>query len=230
MLLTEYPVLPQTFQHMYLAVVRARLGETAAIENEWQRALEKADSTQNLLALADYAEKNDSLETAEAAYARAITKQPGLRSAYVARLRLLEAMGQTVQAHNVAAEMSRVWPGDLSTHIHDIYLRLLLGDSEVDARSAEREAEVLVSKNPWDGVACSTLALARLKQGRAASALEALSDPKTNLPPSAISWPVYAAALAANGWKDKARAEAQKLTTVRLLPEERALIAPLIEK
>ena len=49
-----------------------------------------------------------------------------------------------------------------------------------------------------------------------------------DLPVSEISWPVYAAALNANGWKEKAQTEAQKLTASRLLPEERALIAPFV--
>jgi hypothetical protein len=41
---------------------------------------------------------------------------------------------------------------------------------------------------------------------------------------------VHAAALAANGWKDKAREEAQKVATTKLLPEERALVAPLLSE
>ena len=57
-----------------------------------------------------------------------------------------------------------------------------------------------------------------------------LSPPEAGIPSSAISYAVYAAALNANGWKDRARQEAGKLATVKLLPEERALIAPLLER
>jgi hypothetical protein len=229
MLLTEYPVLPQSYQHMYLAVVRSRLAEAAATVNEWERAVDAADTVQSLLALAEYAEKNGRLDVAEAAYAQTIRKQPELRSSYAARLRLLEAMGQTGNAHQLALEMAQVWPDDVGTHFHEIYLRLLQGASASEVKAAEKEAEASISKNPWDGIARSTLALARLKLGRAAAALEVLSDPNTDIPASSISWPVYVAALAANGWKDKAREEALKITAVTILPEERALFAPLLE-
>ena len=57
LLLREYPVLAQAFQHMYLAVVNARLGETTAAANEWYRALDAATSPRTLIGLADYAEK-----------------------------------------------------------------------------------------------------------------------------------------------------------------------------
>jgi hypothetical protein len=139
-------------------------------------------------------------------------------------------MGQTANAHKLATEMAQLWPDDVGTHFHEVYLRILRGASEAEVNAAEKEAAAAILKNPWDGIARSTLALARLKQKRAAAALEALSDPKTDIAASSISWPVYVAALAANGWKDKAREEAQKITAVTILPEERALFAPLLEK
>jgi tetratricopeptide (TPR) repeat protein len=227
---TEYSVLPQTYQRMYLAVVRGRLGETAATANEWQRALEVAGSADTLLALADYAQKNGPPEIVDEALGRAIIKQPGLRSAYVSRLRLLETIGPTSKAQKVAAEMVRLWPDDTATQMHQIYLRLLTSASQVEAKAAENDAEVLATRVSSDGVSRSTVALARLKQGHPAAAMEVLIDPAANLPASSISWPVYAAVLDANGWKDKAREEAQKLTAVKLLPEERALIAPLLKE
>ena len=228
LLLREYPVLDPAFQHMYLAVVSVRLGETTAAANEWYRALDTARSPRTLIGLADYAEKNGVLGIADAAYARLITKQPALKSAYLSRLQLTETRGQTAKARAIAAEIVKIWPEDIDTHIHEIYLRLLLAGSEVEAEAAEEQAEAFVSQNPWDGSARTTLALARLRQGKAAAALNALTEFTPEVPSSAISEAVYAAALAANGWQDKARAEAQKLATVKLLPEERALIAPLL--
>jgi tetratricopeptide (TPR) repeat protein len=223
---TEYSVLPQAYQHMYLAVVRARLDETAATDNEWQRALEAAGTADTLLALAEYAQKNGPAEIVDEALARAIIRQPGLRSAYVWRLRLLENIGPTQKAHDLAVEIMKLWPNDVATRMHELYLRLLLTSSPVEAGAAEQEAESLRAMLPAEGMARSTIALARLKQGHAAAAREALSDSADQPPASNVSWPVYVAVLEATGWKDKARVEAQKLSAVTMLPEERALIAP----
>jgi hypothetical protein len=230
MLVSERTPLDQTSQHMYLAVVRSRLGETTASANEWYWALENADKPQMLLALADYAEKHGEPEIANAACARAITKQPGLRSAYIAHLRLIETMGQTAKAHEVAIEIVRLWPDDIATHIHEIYLRLLLGASGVEAKVAEEEAKAFSEHNPWDLGARMTLGLARLKQNQQAAALAAVSEFSPGHAINSAPLAVRAAALAATGWKEKARAEARKLATAKLLPEERALIAPLLEE
>jgi Tfp pilus assembly protein PilF len=230
LLLREYPVLAQAFQHMYLAVVSARLGETTAAANEWYRALDTAESPQTLIGLADYAEKNGALGIADAAYARLITIQPALKEAYILRLQLTEARGETAKARTIATEIIKLWPEDIDTRIHEIYLRLLLAGSGLESKTAETQAEAFVSQNPWDGSARTTLALARLREGKAAAALNALTEFTPEVPSSAVSQAVYAAALAANGWQDKARAEAEKLATIRLLPEERALIAPLLSE
>jgi hypothetical protein len=188
--------------------------------------LEAADKVQTLLALADFAQRNQRLEIVERALASATVKQPALRSTYIRRLRILETIGPTAAAHQLTEEMLSLWPNDADTRMHEIYLRLLLGAP--DASLAEREAEELARKLPPSGASKSTVALARLKAGHPASALEALGGGDINLLPANVSWPVYAAALAANGWTDKARAQAERLTAVKMLPEERALIAPLI--
>jgi tetratricopeptide (TPR) repeat protein len=224
MLLQEQSVIDLSMQHMFLAVVYAKLGETVAADNEWERALESADSLQKLLGLADYAEKNGALDTADAAYGRALGKEPALRPAYTARLRLAEALGDTVKAHTMAKEIVRLWPEDMATKVHEIYLRLLLDRSGAAAKTAEEEVTKIAAKNLWDSASRTTLALARLRQGRTAAALEAAPQPGPGVPAS----PALAVAWAANGWKDKAHEEVQKLATVKLLPEERALIAPLL--
>jgi tetratricopeptide (TPR) repeat protein len=224
MLLEEQSVVDPSTQHMFLAVVSAKLGKTVVSENEWDRALQGADSLQKLIALASYAEQNGALETADAAYARAIAKQSKLRAAYAARLRLAEALGDTARAHIMAKEIVRLWPDDMATRVHEIYLRLLLDPSGTEAKTAEEEVARIAAKNPWDGAAQTTLALARLRQGRMAAALEAAPQPGPGVPAS----PALAVAWAANGWKDKAQEEIKKLATVKLLPEERALIAPLL--
>src|SRR5207247_9311132 len=53
----RFPLEP-VFQHMYLATARTRLGEATAATNEWQRALEAANTSEKLLALTKYAEQN----------------------------------------------------------------------------------------------------------------------------------------------------------------------------
>ena len=227
-LLAEHPVIEPAFQHMYLAAIREKLGESTSSANEWTRALDAADSPRTLMGLADYAEKRNVLDIADAAYARLIKKQPALKSAYASRLKLAQVRGQTAQAHDLALEILRIWPEDDATRVREIYLRLLLDQSAAQVEAAEKEAAPFLARNPWDGVARSAVALAQLRQERFAAALTTLTDFTSQVPSSAISLPVYTAALAANGWKDKARDEAQKLATVKLLPEERALIAPLL--
>ncbi len=226
-LLSEQPIIGETFQHMYLAVVEAKLGESSAAANEWLRALGSADAPQELVSLADYAEKNGALDIAEGAYARLIAKQPGLRSAYASRLRLTEVRGDTAQAQNLAAEIVQLWPDDSAARLHEAYLRLLRGAPPAEVKEVERESESFSDHNPRSLGASMTLALARLKQDKPAAALAAVanSDSAKNAETPLV---VRAAALAANGWKDQARAEAKKLTAVSLLPEERALIAPLL--
>jgi hypothetical protein len=72
------------------------------------------------------------------------------------------------------------------------------------------------------------LALARLKQNRAADALAVYDDitvARGALTPSALA--VHAAVLAANGRKEEAKSEADQIRADQLLPEERQLIADL---
>jgi hypothetical protein len=69
------------------------------------------------------------------------------------------------------------------------------------------------------------LALARLKQNRAADALavyENITVARGSLTPSALA--VHAAVLAVNGKMDDAKKEAAQIKRDNLLPEERELI------
>ena len=105
---------------------------------------------------------------------------------------------------------------------------LLLNSSASDSAAAEREVDEVASSHSlgWNGRA--TLALAQLHNGRPAAALNVLEQPPLAKAPPPSVVVVHAKALDATGWKDKARKEAQQLTTARLLPEERAMIAPLL--
>ena len=70
---------------------------------------------------------------------------------------------------------------------------------------------------------------AALKSGLNAAALEVFSKVRVtgSEPPGALA--VRAAVLAANGWIEGARGDARNLGASDLLPEERALIAALLQ-
>ena len=227
--LGEHSVVDPMLQHMYLAVAQTHLGSATGATNEWQRALEVANTAEKLLGLAQYAEQNSANDIADAAYAGAIKIGPQNRAPYTGRLRVALAAGRTAQAQTIAAEIARTWPDDAAARNQDAYLRLLLGASDGTAEAAEREAQVLVRKEPRNWQARATLGLARLRLGRNKDALAAIREPRVTggEPPGALA--VRAAILAENGYEEGARNDARLLGAESLLPEERALIAPLLQ-
>ena len=227
--LSEHSAVDPMVQHMYLAVVQAHLGSATAATNEWQRALQVANTPEKLFTLATNAEQNSFPDIADTAYSEAIKTAPKNRGAYTGRLRLSLSAGHTAQAQTIAAEIAQLWPDDEAAHTQDAYLRLLLGPSDGLAEAAERDAEVLVKKEPQNWPARATLGLARLRLGRNKDALEAFRTIRVtgNEPPGALA--VRAAILAVNGYEEGARNDARLLEAKSLLPEERALIAPLLQ-
>ena len=105
----------------------------------------------------------------------------------------------------------------------------MLGPSDGVAEAAERDAEVLVRKEPRNWLARATLGLAYLRLGRNKDALAAFRDLRVTgiEPPGAMA--VRAAILAVNGYEEGARNDARIVGAKPLLPEERALIAPLLQ-
>jgi hypothetical protein len=229
LMMSEHSVVDPMLQHMYLAIAQAHLGSATAASNEWQRALQVADNPEKLLALATYAEQNSANDIADAAYAASIKIVPTSREMYAGRLRMALAAGRTAQAQEIAADMARLWPDDAAARSQDAYLRLLLGASDAAAETAQREAQVLVAKEPRNWQARATLGLAFLRLGRKQEALAAIREPRITgvEPPGALA--VRAAILAANGYEDGARNDARLVSANPLLPEERALIAPLLQ-
>jgi tetratricopeptide (TPR) repeat protein len=214
---------------MYLATAWSHLGEATAVTNEWQRALQAAaNNSDKLLALAGYAERNRAYDVADTTYVEAIKLAPQNRAAYVGRFRLAMAAGHTAEAQTLAAEIVRIWPDDAAARNEDAYLRLLLGASGGAAEAAERQAQVLVAQEPWNWAARATLGLARLRLGKKEQALAAFRGVRAtgSEPPGALA--VRAAILAVNGHEKGARGDAHNLGAEHLLPEERALIAPLL--
>ena len=215
-------------QHMYLAGARAKLGEATGETNEWQRALENANTPEKLLSLGNYAERHEAPEVAETAYTRATSLAPKMRAAQAARLQFARTQGRTAEARTIAAEMMRIWPDDAAVRQEETYLRILLGASREEVERAEEEMEPFVGPQSTDWNARKTLAVARLRLGKTAAALQAFSGVRAtgSEPDGALA--VRAAALAANGWKEGAQNDARNLAAANLLPEERALLLPII--
>jgi hypothetical protein len=128
----------------------------------------------------------------------------------------------------LAAEIAKLWPDDAAARNEDAYLRLLLGASDGAAEAAEREAQILVAQEPLNWAARATLGLARLRLGKKEEALAVFRNIRAtgSEPPGALA--VRAAILAVTGYEEGARGDAHKLGAEHLLPEERALIAPLL--
>jgi tetratricopeptide (TPR) repeat protein len=223
----RFPIEP-VLQHMYLAVAQTHLGSATGATNEWQRALEVANTVEKLMALAKYAEQNSANDIADTAYSDAIKIGPQNRATYIGRLHLALVAGQTAQAQTIASQIAQLWPNDAEARNQDAYLRLLLGASDGVAEAAEREAYVLVRKEPRNWSARATLGLACLRLGRSKDALAAIREPRITgvEPPGPLA--VRVAILAANGYEEGARNDARILSAKPLLPEERALIAPLL--
>ena len=66
--LSEHSVVDPMVQHMYLAVAQTHLGSATGATNEWQRALQVANTPEKLLTLATNAEQNSAPDIADAAY------------------------------------------------------------------------------------------------------------------------------------------------------------------
>jgi hypothetical protein len=224
----RFPIEPM-LQHLYLAFAQKQLGSAPGATNEWYRALEVAKTPEKLLSVAQYAEQNSANDIADAAYSAAIKIAPKNRGAYNGRLRLALSAGRTAEAQKIAAEIAQIWPDDPAARNQDAYLRLLLGASDGAAETAQREADILVKQQPFNWLARATLGLARLRLGKKEEALAAIRQPRVtgDEPPGALA--VRAAVLAANGYEEGARNDARLTSAKPLLPEERALIVPLLQ-
>ncbi|MEY2518682.1 MAG: hypothetical protein QOF24_441 [Verrucomicrobiota bacterium] len=227
----RYPLDPFV-QKMYLARCNAQLGEKAASENNWQRALEAARGDPGkLITLASYAEKNGALDVARAAYDEAMAESPILRPAHQGRLRLAQATGETRKIHAVLAEMLAIWPNDPAVQNDEAYTRLLLMNaselmaSNDELQKIERLAADLVRREPSSLPHRTLLALARLRLGKFSDAMDAYSG--IQVAPGALTasaLAVHAAVLAGNGRSEDAATEMREVDRKRLLPEEAALI------
>jgi len=221
-------------QSMYLARCNGQLGADTAAENNWRAALETAGmDVSRLMTLGEYAEKNENAQIAEAAYNKAATVSPKLRAAQDGRLRLAQASRDTEKLHTVLAQMLALWPHDPAIQNDEAYTRLMLlpakaeetPQSRSEVAAIEQLAEKLIEREPASLPHRTLLALARLRQGRAAEALQVYANinvPERVLTPSALA--VHAAILAATDHPEDARTERAQVPFDKLLPQERALL------
>jgi tetratricopeptide (TPR) repeat protein len=247
----QFPLDP-VIEYMYLARCFAQQGQTAGAENNWKRALQSAaGDASKLVTLGEYAEKNNALDVAAAAFDAAVAASPKLRVAQQGRLRAAYAMRDTKKIKLILGELLKIWPNDTAIQNDEAYARLLLLPNpatsepaspdkaprppQEDHRTAtelaaiERVAEKLIQREPASLPHRTLLALTRLKQNRPYAALAVYRDinvPKSALTTSTVS--VHAAILAATNEKEAAQKEATALPADKLLPEEQALIAPLL--
>jgi hypothetical protein len=130
--------------------------------------------------------------------------------------------------------MEKLWPNDTAIQNDEAYTHLLLlrpddASAKAQAQTIEKLARDLVAREPVSLPHHTLLALALLRQGRAADSLaiyQNLNVPKNALTPSAHA--VHAAVLDAAQHHNDARSEAVQIPAGKLLPEERALIHDLL--
>jgi len=239
----RYPLEPFA-QKMYLARCNAQLDEKVAADNNWKRALEEAGGDAGkLITLGEYAEKNDIVDVAQIAFESAAMSTPKLRVAQQGRLRMAQRSNNLTKIHLVLEDMLRLWPNDAAVQNDEAYTRLLLlsrnngdpqsGTTKTNPNPAETQeqiagieklAEKLVEQHPRSLPHRTLLALARLKQNRAADALAVYNN--ITVTPGVLTAPalaVHAAVLAANGRSDDAKTEAAHIKPEQLLPDERTL-------
>ncbi len=226
-------------QAMYLARCSGQLGEKTAAENNWRRALEAAGGDPGkLMTIGEYAEKNGALEIADSAYAATAAESPKLRVAYQGRLRLAQASRDTKKMHGILAQMLSLWPDDPAIQNDEAYTRLLLlptkaeetPQSRSEAAAIEQLAQKLMEREPTSLPHRTLLALARLRQGRAADALSVYNNVRVAqnaLSGSALA--VHAAVLAGTAHTEDAKTEVAQIKPDQLLPEERSLIETFLD-
>jgi hypothetical protein len=136
----RFPLDP-LLQRMYLARCNAQLGQKAAADNNWQRALEAASGdVGKMMRLADYAEKNGVKEIASAAYDAAAAESSRSRSAQQGRLRMAQLDRDIRRMHAVLLQMLDHWPKDAAVQNDEAYLRLLLMTSSPSSASSPASA------------------------------------------------------------------------------------------
>ncbi len=213
-------------EQMYLARCAEKLGEPQAAEAYWDGALAAAgNNAEKLLRLGQYAQKNGELPVAGKAFQAAVQAVPESHEACAALAGYYDALGETRLLRDLLATMRAVWPKDAAVTNDAAYFDALLGENLNAARDAAR---ALCKAEPASLPHRVTLALCELRLGNALGGLDAfnaVSLGRTVMLPRQRA--VHAAVLWANSFPGQAREELRDVSPDRLLPEERALVAPI---
>ncbi len=223
----KFPLDP-VFAQMFLARCAGQLDEPAVRDARWQAALDAAGKDPSkLLSRGQYAAKNGTDNVAATAFEGAVRAAPDSRPAWEELIRFLETAGDTRRLRGAVTEALARWPRDSSLRNDAAYLDALLDENVPAARAVARE---LVHAQPANLACRTTLALCELRLHNPLGALDAYSrrdpkEPTTTLSPRQAA--VYAAVLWETSYPAEAAAAWRAASSARLLPEERALVAPI---
>jgi hypothetical protein len=217
--------LDTTYKELFLARSALELGSTTVADLHWKRAhLAAAPSPEQMLFIANYAEKIGRLDQAETAFRSLSVDASTARVAFEGLLRIAQKRGDLEKLRTLLGTMKERWPKDDSVKNDHAYVSLLMGTAVDESFAVARE---LVAASPASMAHRTTLALAALRKKDPAGALSVYRG--LNIPwdrVSASQRAVYAAVLGANGMAAEAKAEADALRLDQLRPEERELIKP----
>jgi tetratricopeptide (TPR) repeat protein len=218
--------LDAAIKELYLARCATELHDPGLADIHWKRAQFAAlRSPEQLVAIATYAEKVGNSDQAEIAYRTLASSSATARPAYLALMRLLQKKQDTAALRDLLRDMVALWPKDMAVRNDYAYLNLLL---KKEAAQSMNIALELMAQNPLSLPHRTTLALAYLRVNQPEAALRVYNGLEVQWEKSpGSSRAVYAAVLAANGDKEKARDQIASLRFDTLRPEERELIKSL---
>jgi tetratricopeptide (TPR) repeat protein len=126
----------------------------------------------------------------------------------------------TKEAHKITGEIFRRFPEKFGNANNYCYLSLLLGEN---IEKQEKETERITQAFPSSPTFLSTLALAKLLNGKAQEALDVMNE-RGPIPLNHGERALLACILEASGNNKEAKKMADKLEELRMLPEEWALL------
>ena len=228
-LLAQKPqTLPSAIQEAVEGVLAGRQGKSAEVAGHFVNALQQAGRQPGLLfQVAALAELGGQPLPVVEALTRLAEINPSLTLQCCRRsLALVRTLDDLTTARRTVDRLAEFLPGEDSVNLERAWLDLLFNDRiEASVKVLERLSE----PGPLAEQARFGLALAELRQGKAASALiriETSAVESDRLSPRLQA--VYAAVLLANDQREPARRVAQQIPLSALRSQERDLIARLL--
>ncbi|MSU34065.1 MAG: hypothetical protein EXS36_02940 [Pedosphaera sp.] len=217
--------------HLYSVAVEIAKGNTEenagrdVILGHFQNALAACGNrVAPIQFVAQYAEHLGQYRAAISSYSRLMDYPPLLISSGKAILRLVEPLDDiNIQRQTLRRLVSFV-PTESLFQLQNAYLACL---SNNEVAKAKAYLEKYLTTNPRDGFARATIALALLRLGQSAAALEMIENSGLNWAAVQPRWTaIHAAILGATEDRSGARMLARKLENAPLRGEERRLIEP----